>query len=162
VLNTPSTGSIDSTVVLNTPTPGLKSLSQRALDLLYHEAAAGEIPNGVGEGVALVAPGTFLTRPAAGLVRMFFWHGKTVDASRLELRNRITPFGLPSIRARLYYGSSLVDGAGSIILDYARTSVVARFVRDEIRMISPGIYLGYAYAFGIRWITFALIFAEAK
>jgi hypothetical protein len=148
--------------VPGTPITALISLTQHELDARYRDAAADAIPNGVGEGVALVAPGTFLTRPLAAFIRMLFWHGKTVDASRLELRNRITPFGLHTIRARLYYGSSLLDGADSIILDYSRTSVVARFVRDEIRMVAPGVYLGYAYAFGIRWITFALSFAKTE
>jgi hypothetical protein len=91
---------------------------------------------------------------------MFAWKGKVFDAQRGQLLNRVTPFGVHGIRANVYPGASLLDGRESIILDYSRTSVLARWVRDEIREVSPGVYLGFAYVFGRRVISFALTFHD--
>jgi len=50
------------------------------------------------------------------------------------------------INAKLYMGESWMDGKESIIIDYQKTSLVFGWIRDEIRQISPGLYLGRAYA----------------
>ena len=44
------------------------------------------------------------------------------------------------------------------VLDYSETSIVASRIRDEIRMIEPGIYLGKVYWDKKRLIDFALEF----
>jgi hypothetical protein len=44
------------------------------------------------------------------------------------------------------------------VLDYSQTSIVAQWIRDEIRMIGPGIYLGEVYWNKARLIHFALQF----
>jgi hypothetical protein len=119
------------------------------------------MPDGIGAGVALLAPGTPIARFAARVIRSFFWQGKVFERERGELRNRITPFRIRAVRARVDRGSSRLDHQESIILDYSTTSLVARWVRDEIREVAPGVYLGFAYLFGIRVIAFALVFAEA-
>jgi hypothetical protein len=31
------------------------------------------------------------------------------------------------------------------VLDYSQTSIVAQWIRDEIREVSPGLYLGLVY-----------------
>jgi hypothetical protein len=49
------------------------------------------------------------------------------------------------IQGEVGYGPSVRDGRPSIILDYARTSRIYRPFRDEIREISPGLYLGLMY-----------------
>jgi hypothetical protein len=41
--------------------------------------------------------------------------------------------------------SSWVDGRPCIVLDYSRTSFVASMVRDEIRELAPGVYLGVVF-----------------
>ena len=33
----------------------------------------------------------------------------------------------------------------AIILDYSKTSLVAGMIRDEIRQVGPGVYLGQVY-----------------
>jgi hypothetical protein len=44
------------------------------------------------------------------------------------------------------------------VLDYSETSLVARWIRDEIRQIGPGTYLGKVYWEKKRLIDFALVF----
>jgi hypothetical protein len=80
------------------------------------------------------------------------------DAEHGFLRNLILPFGLKAIVAKVYKGPSWLDGKECIVLDYSETSIVASRVRDEIRMIEPGIYLGKVYWGRKRLIDFALEF----
>jgi hypothetical protein len=44
------------------------------------------------------------------------------------------------------------------VLDYSQTSLVAKHIRDEIRQIGPGMYLGVVYWDKNRTINFALQF----
>ena len=44
------------------------------------------------------------------------------------------------------------------MLDYSQTSLVASHIRDEIRQIGPGQYLGLVYWDKTRTIHFALQF----
>ena len=64
---------------------------------------------------------------------------------RASLRNRILPFGLNAIIAKVYKAPSWLDGKECIVLDYSETSLVAHWIRDEIRLIGPGLYLGKVY-----------------
>ena len=140
---------------------GLLGMSRRRRAALYASSPAGEIPHGTGRGVALILPGSFLARPLAWYVRVVGWKGKAFDRVNGRLRNLITPFGVRAIPAAVYPGKSLFDGGPSIVLDYSRTSWIARWVRDEIREIAPGLFLGYAYVLGRRAIAFSLDFGPA-
>ena len=44
------------------------------------------------------------------------------------------------------------------MLDYSHTSIVAHWIRDEIRLIGPGFYLGKVYWGKERLIDFCLKF----
>jgi hypothetical protein len=131
------------------------------LDARYRSSPAGQIPEGRGEGLALIATGTAPAVLIAALVRRLAWQGKVFDRQRGELRNLVTPWGLRAIRARVYPGRSRHDGGDSIILDYRDTSFVARWIRDEIRQIAPGVYLGFAYWGPLRFVRFSLSFPDA-
>ena len=61
------------------------------------------------------------------------------------LRNRITALGLNAIVAEVYNGKSLLDDKPCIVLDYSKTSLVAKWIRDEIRLVAPHLYLGRVY-----------------
>ncbi len=74
------------------------------------------------------------------------------------MRNKILPLALNAIIAKVYKGESWLDGKECIVLDYSDTSLVAQWIRDEIREISPGLYLGKVYWGGKRLIDFALEF----
>ena len=82
----------------------------------------------------------------AKFVGVFAWQGKVFDSKAGLLRNRIGPFGLNAIIAKVYKAPSWLDGKECIVLDYSDTSMVAHWVRDEIRLIQPpGLYLGKVY-----------------
>ena len=60
------------------------------------------------------------------------WKGKVFDAEKGELRNKISPFGFLAIRARVYTDSSWLDGRPTIVIDYSKTSLVARWRYDTV------------------------------
>lgn len=136
----------------------LLTQSQAELDNLFSAHDAGPIPDGEAKGTAIVAPGTNFSDDIARLVNLFAWQGKVFDAESGTLRNHILPFGLKAIIARVYKGPSLLDGKECIVLDYSDTSIVAQWIRDEIRLIAPNTYLGKVYWNGARLIDFALEF----
>jgi hypothetical protein len=138
--------------------PQLLAMSQKQLDDLYLASPAGDIPNGTANGTAIIAPGTVYSQPIAELINQFGWQGKIFDAQKGLLKNRILAFGIEAIVARVYKGPSWMDGKECIILDYSDTSIVAQKIRDEIRLIGPGFYLGPVYWGKDRLINFCLQF----
>src|SRR4051812_30182210 len=119
----------------------LMKMSQAQLDELFKRSRAGNLPEGEGTGTALVWPGTWRCKFLAWLARWFFWQGKLFHGSEGWLVNRISPFSIRAIRAKVYKDKSWVDDNECIVLDYSKTSLIARRVRDEIREIAPGLYL---------------------
>ena len=140
----------------------LPSLPGSQLDELFAAAPAGSIPVGIGRGQALIATGTFAARPLVGLVRLLAWRGKEFDAQGRTLRNLVSPFAVRAIKADVYLDASRLDGLPCIVLDYSKTSRVAGWVRDEIREVAPGLYLGLVYVRSRRApLHFALQFDVA-
>jgi hypothetical protein len=127
-------------------------------DEVFRSSPAGEIPAGIGDGTALLPFGPLLTKVAARLIRLTSWQGKVFDPGGDGLRNRITPFGLKAIRAKVYKAPSWVDGDECIVLDYSATSIVAHWVRDEIREVAPRTYLGQVFVRRRKWLHFTLTF----
>jgi|SRR5262249_3138248 hypothetical protein len=136
----------------------LLEMSQQQLDALFSAHDAGPIPDGEGKGTAIIAPGTSFSEPIAKLINIFAWQGKVFDAKAGVLRNHILLLGLTAIIARIYKGPSWLDGKECIVLDYSETSLVASHIRDEIRLIEPGFYLGKVYWDKARLIDFCLDF----
>ncbi len=133
-------------------------MSQAELDALFTGCECGPIPSGQAEGTAIVAPGTKFSKEIATLVNHFAWQGKVFDAASGQLKNRILPFGLNAIIAKVYKGPSWLDQKECVVLDYSETSLVAHWIRDEIRQVQPGLYLGKVYWDKARLIDFALQF----
>ncbi|HTA85384.1 MAG TPA: hypothetical protein VK729_03875 [Silvibacterium sp.] len=136
----------------------LLAMSQQELDDLFSASPAGDIPNGEANGTAIAAPGTKYSMEIATIVNHFAWQGKNFDVASMTLRNRILPFGLNAIIAKIYQGTSWFDNKPCIVLDYSETSLVAHWIRDEIRLIGPGMYLGKVYWDKTDLIFFALQF----
>jgi hypothetical protein len=89
------------------------------------------------------------------------WQGKVFDlfcpgGHAGLLVNKITPFGLTFIVAKVYRDKSWLDGKDTIVIDYSKTSFVAKVIRDEIREIEPGVYLGKVWWGKTRILDFAL------
>jgi hypothetical protein len=136
----------------------LLKMSQAELDDLFRKTPAGKIPDGEADGTAIVAPGTKYSKEVAKFINHFAWQGKVFDAKKGVLKNRITAFGLNAIIAKVYTAPSWLDGKECIVLDYSETSLVAKWIRDEIRQIGPKLYLGKVYWGKKRLIDFALEF----
>ncbi|MFG2287940.1 hypothetical protein ACGFOU_17995 [Streptomyces sp. NPDC048595] len=139
----------------------LLAMSRPELDQLFRTSPAGEIPRGEGRGTVLLARGTKVSRAAAALARLLAWQGKVFAPDGKELRNRVTPFGLRAVKAEVYRDGSRLDGAECTVLDYSRTSLLAHRIRDEIRRIGPGVYLGLVYWGRRRVLDFVLNFPDA-
>jgi len=138
----------------------LLAMSQEQLDDLFRANPAGDIPNGPADGTAIIAPGTRYSAIIAQVINHFGWQGKVFDAASGYLKNRITAFGVEAIIARVYEDASWLDGKECIVLDYSQTSFVAERIRDEIRLVSPGFYLGKVYWGKDRLIDFCLQFQQ--
>ncbi len=136
-------------------------MSGDQLDEIFRNSEAGNIPQGEGNGVAIIAPGTNISDEIAWFVNVFTWKGKVFDPVKGELRNKILPMGAKAIVAKVYKDKSWFDQKECIVLDYSKTSLVAHYIRDEIREVSPGIYLGLVYWGQKKLIHFALQFPQA-
>jgi len=137
------------------------NLSREELDDLYRQATPGPIPDGDTHGTAIVT-GALFPRTLARCARLFAWQGKVFDlfadnGNSGILINKITPFSLNFIVAKVYRDTSWLDNKETIVIDYSRTSFVARVIRDEIRQIEPGLYLGKVWWKKTRILDFALI-----
>ncbi len=99
--------------------------------------------------------------------------GTTEGIQKQSVNGRDTFLLFP---ARLYCGQSLLDGRReSVIIDYAFTDELPGYrehpdalggrhglrIRDEIRMVRPGLYLGRAYMNRIFGLNFTLVNASA-
>jgi len=140
----------------------LLKMTTAQLDKLFGDAAPGKIPNGDAQGTALVDPGTSRAPEFAKVINHFAWQGKVFDAKNGTLVNHIGPFGMKAILAKVYLGDSLIDKKPCIVLDYSQTSIVAHWIRDEIRNIAPNTYLGPVYWDDKKLFYFSLHFGSAR
>ncbi|MFH9083064.1 MULTISPECIES: hypothetical protein [unclassified Streptomyces] len=134
----------------------LLTMGDEGLVELFRASPPGDIPHGPLEGTGIVRwGGKWVAEPLAWLVRMAVWRGKVFDHEGY-LSNRMTAFDVLAIVAQVYTGPSLMDDQDCIVIDYSRISLVARGVRDEIREVGPGLYLGVVWLMGVRVGWFAL------
>lgn len=126
---------------------------------LYRRGVAGPVPVGVARGTVLVGGPSSWRGTVASLTYLLAWQGKTFASSGSRLTNRVTPLRISAIAADVYVGKSRFDGKDCIVIDYSKTSTLARWIRDEIRSVSPSLYLGFAYWEERRLIAFSLYFA---
>jgi hypothetical protein len=134
--------------------------SRAELDEIYRNASPGEIPRGETRGTAILT-GSLFSRMVAAFARLFAWQGKVFDLFCAGeeagiLVNKITPFSLTFIIAKVYRDKSWLDGKETIVIDYSSTSFFAKVIRDEIREIEPGVYLGKVWWGKKRILDFAL------
>jgi hypothetical protein len=139
----------------------LATMSQTDLDGLFRRSPQGDLPDGDAIGTVILGPGTPLEGPVMWIARWLAWQGKVVYRSRGYLVNKVGPLGLHLFKARVYVAPSWFDNQPAIILDYSKTSLLAHKVRDEIREVSPGIYLGIVFYGGQKTINFVLEFSAA-
>ncbi len=169
---------VRSTTAPRATSHSLATLAERSLlelDALYRAATVSttmRAADGALTGRMLAIRG--IPGPIAGPLRrfagsdVFVWEGKTFAASS-ETRgvghNRVS---LPRVLGRqnlfpfeTLFGASAIDGKPTLILDYdlAVNPSYIRKIHDEIRELSPGLFLGPAMWRGERDKTLVLWFA---
>jgi hypothetical protein len=137
------------------------AMSQAELDDLFRASPAGNIPVGEADGKVLIAPGTEISQTIANFLHIFAWKGKVFDPQAGTLKNIILPTGEKAVIAKVYKEASWFDGKECIVLDYSHTSLIAHWVRDEIRLVAPATYLGIVFWEKDKLINFTLTFATA-
>jgi hypothetical protein len=118
----------------------LVRLSRSDLEAVYRVSDIGTIPLGSTRGTAIFKPGSRMTMPASRVTRVL-WQGKYFKDDVMV--NRV--LGVRAIDTRTYISESWLDGKPSFILDYYDTTKLFKDVRDEVREVSPGLYLGAMY-----------------
>lgn len=136
----------------------IAQLPRDEVDQLFRAGEVGQIPDGDAVGTAIFFPATPFEPVLERLVQSLAWSGKVVSARTRDLKNKISPLGVQAIAADVYTGRSWFDGADCIVLDYSKRSFLAKLVRDEIRRVAPGLYLGLVYWGSTRLIYFTLQF----
>ena len=136
------------------------SKSVEDLDEIYSNAEPGDIPTGDTHGTAILA-GSIFSKYVAFLVGLYAWQGKVFDlfcpgGQAGVLVNKITSFSLTFVVAKVYRDKSWLDGKDTIVIDYSSTSFFAKLIRDEIREVEPGVYLGKVWWRKKRVLDFAL------
>jgi hypothetical protein len=146
---------------INTADPSTLVATRRPeLARLFSSGRVGAIPDGRGRGTVLLGTGGLAAQAAALLSYSLAWRGKVVSARTARLLNILTPLQIEAIEAVIYKQDSWYDGAPCIVLDYSKTSFVARRVRDEIREIAPGVFLGIVFLGRRHVLDFTLDFTR--
>ena len=140
-------------------------MSREELDDIYKNAEAGNIPTGDTRGTAILA-GSLFSKTVAAFARLFAWQGKVFDIFADDdqsgiLINKVSAFSVTFIVAKVYRQDSWIDGKETIVIDYSKTSFFAKVIRDEIREIEPGVYLGKVWWGKKRILDFALTRIES-
>ena len=120
----------------------LVRMNREQLETLYRSVEIGQSPYGVTSGRAIRNPGSRLTVPTSRVTRVL-WQGKVFNDEGTMMVNRV--LGLRAVHARVYVGESWLDGRPAVVMDYAGTSRLFPDVRDEVREVSPGVWLGVMY-----------------
>ena len=127
---------------------------------MFAASPAGPIPVGEATGTAIVAPGrwpcSLWARLIAWFARWFLWQGKIFSPHERCLRNRVSAFSLTAIKADVYEGKSWFDDQDCIVIDYSKTSLLAKHVRDEMREVRPGVLVGNVWFRRLRVCDFVL------
>jgi hypothetical protein len=122
----------------------LVRMSACELQALYLASPPASVPCGFVPGRAIKNPGSRSTVANSRRTRLV-WQGKIFRDDGTMI-NRVFGVG-KAIPADVYLGNSLLDGQPSLIFDYSRSKLWPN-VRDEVREVSPGLYLGIMYKNG--------------
>ena len=142
----------------------MNSWTQKQFNQLYGDIEIGTIPDGFLPGTVVYSDEPTVLDKMEGLkgvvVKRYsprIWKGKVFYADQGVLWNKIGLRRLVTERfpAHIYYGDSLFDDGGAIMIDYAKGSEIEGYkdidkiftsekynILDEIRMVRPGLYIG--------------------
>ena len=131
----------------------LKKLKNHELAVLFAGGKGEPIPSAKTPGTAVDGTGLPIIRAGNATLNGFafdFWEGKkftTDENGKTTLVNKLAGNWVNDVSADVYPIAEGLNGDGkpSILLDYSKSNrKIARAIRDEIRQIAPGVYLGRA------------------
>ncbi len=135
----------------------LSALSWPELDALYRASTPGRPPTGALTGRAIYCPDQAFSNLRSKAAQAI-WLGKDFDADSTMLINRWR-FGR-AVKAEVYPAESFLDGLPTLVMDYRGTSpVIWHNVRDELREVAPGLYLGVMFKCDSHGAKFGMFFA---
>lgn len=105
---------------------------------VYKSGSVTPVPCGYTPGLVIYKPGSKLTVPMSKLMKLTAWQGKYITCDKMINRQ----FGVPSIKADIQQGESWIDGGPTLVFDYYDSSFICKQYRDEVREVSPSVYLG--------------------
>jgi hypothetical protein len=111
-------------------------------DELFRNGIATGEPCGKTRGTVLIADGKMPRLKAR--MQNLAWKGKTFPGDG-TLINR-WPAGIEAVTAQTSVGTSLFDGQPCLVMQYAADAPIFPGVRDELREIAPGTWLGRNYS----------------
>ncbi|MEU2256107.1 hypothetical protein [Nocardia xishanensis] len=123
-------------------------------DAIFHDSPPGAVPMGVRDG--------WVVRPAyVQGITPSLWIGKTfyTGPDGGYLLNRLTGSGMEAWRADVYRAPAIFDGGPAWALNYDPSPTPPLY--DEIREVTPGVWLGYSWWRGAIQTTLLLTFALA-
>jgi hypothetical protein len=126
------------------------------LESLYRQTSPGNPPAGELRGLAIYDRDRRFSKLRSAGTRAV-WLGKDFDPEQGMLVNRWRVGR--AIKAEVYPGTSWLDGRPALVMDYRHTSFVWRTVRDELREVAPGLYLGAMYKCESSGPRFVMYFA---
>lgn len=136
----------------------LVNMSQDEIDELFRNSSAGEIPDGDSKGIAIIGAGSIFTWAIAQITKLLIWQGKVFHREQGFFLNKLTLFRIRAVKGEIYRGESWFCGGEAIILDYSKTTLLLRPVREEVREVAPGFYLAQVYWGKRRLSNFTLEF----
>jgi hypothetical protein len=123
----------------------LTRLGWPELEQLYRQSEPGVVPRGLARGRAIYSSDQAFSGAKAACSRMV-WRGKFFKDNSTMINQWCCCKATP---ARVCYGPSWLDCKPSIILDYhGMARVIWTDVRDEIREVAPGLYIGAMFRRG--------------
>jgi hypothetical protein len=117
----------------------LSKLPECELVRIYRCGVPKPVPCGYTPGLVIFKPGSMITTPVSQVLKCTAWQGKYFPGDGTMVNRQ---FWVPTIKAAIEDGQSWIDGGPSLIFDYADTSLVCTHYRDEVREVSPGVFLG--------------------
>jgi hypothetical protein len=133
----------------------LLCMSCEELEATYRGGTAPQALSGKFRGTVIVAPGSRANLTMSHASRLM-WQGKVFAPNCGLAVNRF--FGVRVVKGQVAPGESWMDGGPALILDYRQTSHIYANVRDEIRQIAPGLYLGAMYEESCECARFKMYF----
>jgi hypothetical protein len=133
--------SLASPILANPPATALRAATPCDWEALFRDGSVGCGPLGPTRGTVLYADGR---HPRMKVRRQgLLWKGKTFHGDG-TITNRWLG-GVQMVSAAAGVGPSWLDGRPCLVIQYAPDAAVFGNVRDELRLIGPGEWLGRSY-----------------